>query len=203
MRGATAMRKLLMIISTFIFAGCASSTKMPGIVAEKCGATSPVMMSDMESFGFLPVKDKVIVMRVFATWCPYCKDDFTRIGQKFKSGEWNSQNVQLYLMTYKNRRENHKSYLEFIRNTFPKFDIPIDAAQIVYVNKDFTQLVKTKNIAGKLIFEGWQGLPFALVFGKDGRLVFRGHFTQGPPTQDAHYAMISRLTKETCEASRR
>jgi hypothetical protein len=196
------MRELLTAISILIFTGCASSTKMPGMVAEKCGANSPVTMTDMESFGFLPNKGKVVVMRVLATWCPYCKDDLTRIGRKFKSGEWKPQDVQLYLMTYKNRRENHKSYLEFIRNTFPKFDIPLDAAQIVYVDKDFNQLVKTKNVAGKSIFEGWQGVPFALVFGKDGRLAFRGHFTQGPPTQDAHYATISRLAKESCPTAK-
>ena len=195
------MRKILISISLFIFAGCAS-TKMPGLVAEKCGAESPVTANDMESFGFLPVKNKVVVMRVFATWCPYCKDDLAHIGQKFKSGEWKPQDVQLYLMSYKSRRENHRTYLEFIRNTFPKFDIPIDAAQIVYVDKDFNELVKAKNIAGKPIFEGWQGVPFGLVFGKDGRLAFRGHFTQGPPAQDAHYAMITKFTKETCGPAR-
>lgn len=196
------MRKLLTVVSIFIFTGCASPTKTPGMVAEKCGLSSPVTMNDMESFGFLPAKGKIVVMRVFATWCPYCKDDLIRIGQKFKSGEWRSQDVQLYLMSYKNRRETQKSYLAFIREAFPKFNIPLDAAQIVYVDKNYNQLIKAKNIGGKSIFEGWKGLPFALVFGKDGRLVFRGHFTQGPPTQDAHYAMISRLTKESCPAAK-
>lgn len=175
-----------------------ASTKISGMVAERCGANSPVMASDMETFGFLPAKNKVIVMRVFATWCPYCKDDLKQIGELFKRGEWKPEDIQIYLMSYKNKRENHNTYLEFIRGTFPSFNIPLDAAQIVYVDKDYSELVKTKNIAGKTIFEGWQGVPYGLVYGKDGRLVFRGHFTQGPSAQDAHYAFITKLSKETC-----
>ena len=183
--------------SALIFASCVSS-KIPGMLAEKCGADSPVRAHDMSSFGFLPAKNKIIVMRVFATWCPYCKDDLKQIGELFKKGEWKPEDVQIYLMSYRNKRENHKTYLEFIRSTFSSFNIPLDAAQIVYVDKDYNELIKMKNIAGKTIFDGWQGLPYALVFGKDGRLVFRGHFTQGPSVQDAHYAFISKLLRENC-----
>lgn len=193
------MRKFVItILSTLAFTVSCASTKIAGVVAEKCGSDSPVRSSDMETFGFLPAKNKIIVMRVFATWCPYCKDDLKQIGELFKKGTWKPEDVQIYLMSYKNKRENHDTYLEFIRSTFASFNIPVDAAQIVYVDKDFNELSKTKNIAGKVIFEGWQGVPYGLVFGKDGRLVFRGHFTQGPATQDAHYAFISKLTKETC-----
>lgn len=137
-------------------------------------------------------------MRVFATWCPYCKDDLTAIGDGFKKGTWKPDDVQIYLMTYKNRRENRETYTTFIRDTFPKFGIPSGAAQIVYVDKDFAELSKMKSQTGKLMFEGWQGVPFGLVFGKDGRLAYRGHFTQGPKIQDAHYEFISRLSKENC-----
>lgn len=137
-------------------------------------------------------------MRVFATWCPYCKDDLAAIGKRFKSGEWKAENVQLYLMTYKNKRENAQTYTAFIRDTFPQYGIPESAAQIVFVDKDFNELSKVKSASGKTMFEGWQGVPFGLVFGKDGRLAFRGHFTQGPPSQDAHYNFISGLSKENC-----
>lgn len=191
------LRILTIMLPVLISTSCVSS-KIPGVIAEKCGSNSPVMASDMETFGFLPAKNKVVVMRVFATWCPYCKDDLKQIGELFKKGEWKPEDVQIYLMSYKNKRENHKTYLEFIRSTFPAFNIPLDAAQIVFVDKDYNELIKTKNISGKTIFEGWQGVPYGLVFGKDGRLVFRGHFTQGPSTQDAHYSFISKLTKETC-----
>lgn len=192
------MFKFLITMSSALISASCVSSKIPGMLAEKCGADSPVRANDMASFGFLPAKNKIIVMRVFATWCPYCKDDLKQIGELFQKGDWKPEDVQIYLMSYKNKRENHKTYLEFIRSTFPAFNIPLDAAQIVYVDKDYNELIKMKNIAGKTIFDGWQGLPYALVFGKDGRLVFRGHFTQGPAAQDAHYAFITKLLKESC-----
>ncbi len=191
------MRLFSLILLSTVLTACAS-TKPAGIMAEKCGPT-PIKLKDTEVFGFTPVKNKIVVMRVFATWCPYCKEDLATIGAKFKSGEWKTADVQIYLMSYKNRRENRETYTEFIRDTFPKFGIPSSAAQIVYVDKDYPQLAKMKSQTKKLMFEGWQGVPFGLVFGKDGRLAFRGHFTQGPSLLDAHYAFITQLTKETCK----
>jgi hypothetical protein len=55
-----------------------------------------------------------------------------------------------------------------------------------------------KTASGEPLFTGWNGIPFGLVFGKDGRLAFRGHFTMNDVYEDAHYKFITDLQKETC-----
>ncbi len=186
-----------LLLVTVLAGGCASSSKN-GAHPRGCAAT-PVKAKELEQFGFTIPKNKIAVMRIFATWCPYCKEDLAEIGKRFKSGEWTADNVQILLMTYSNRSEGKDTYDKFLRDTFPKTGIPATAAQVIYVTKDFKELAAVNGGDGKPLFEGWKGVPFALVFGKDGRLAFRGHFTNSPPITDAHYRLISEISKEECK----
>lgn len=185
---------------SFIFiAGCATSDKN-GAHPRGCAST-PVKVKELEQFGFTVPKNKIAVMRIFATWCPYCKEDLAEIGKRFKSGEWTAENVQVLLMSYSNRNEGKDTYDKFIRDTFPKTGIPSSAAQVIYVTKDFKELAAIKGADGQPLFNGWKGVPFALVFGKDGRLAYRGHFTNSPPVTDAHYRLITEISKEVCKTN--
>jgi len=182
-----------------VLCACSGPKKPTGIIAGQCGPT-PVMAKDLETFGLSVPKNKVVVMRIFASWCPYCKEDLAELGGFFKNGTFTPQSVHVLLMSYQNSRENKSTSDHFVREVFPKFGIPPQAVQIVHVDKNFGELIKSKSAAGQTMFAGWQGVPFGLVFGKDGRLAFRGHFTTSPQFQDGHYGFIHNLTKENCSA---
>lgn len=186
------------LVALLFLVSCRTSPKRE-IQSERCGPT-PVMASEFKQFGLNPEPGKINVMRVFATWCPYCKEDLKSIGEKFKSGEWKPETVQLLLMAYRNRHENKTTLDTFVKKDFRNFDIPLEAVQIVYVDRDFKELGLVTAKDGQPLLSGWEGVPFALVFGKDGRLAFRGHFTQSPVHQKEHYSLITRLTSESCTA---
>lgn len=136
-------------------------------------------------------------MRVFATWCPYCKEDLTALGELFRKGILRSENVEIMLLSYRNPKESKATYDKFLRG-FAQYGIPLQSSQIIFIDKSYNELLQTTSTKGLPLFAGWQGVPFGLVFGKDGRLAFRGHFTTSPQYQDGHYAFIQDLTKEEC-----
>lgn len=194
------MRLILFAVALpilFVTSACSSVKKTTGVLAPTCEKTA-INSSDMAAFGFTPAKDKVVVARIFTTWCPYCKEDMTELGKHFKSGEFTPETVQVLLLTYKSSRDNKSTFDKFLRETFPKFEIPPSAVQVIYLDKPSNELSKAKTLTGEPLFTGWQGIPFGLVFGNDGRLAFRGHFTTSPQFQEGHYQFIKGLTKETC-----
>ena len=193
------MRNLFYLPALFLLlVSCATPKKETGVIADKCGMPSAITVKDLEAFGFTVPKNKIAVLRIFATWCPYCKEDFGELGGHYRNKNISPETVQVLLMSYKNRRESKATYDAFLRDTFPKFGIPSEAAQIVYVDKDFNELSRSKSAGGQAMFTGWQGVPFTLIFGKDGRLAYRGHFTNSPQLQDVHYDFIRKLSKEDC-----
>jgi thiol-disulfide isomerase/thioredoxin len=193
--------KLVTLLLPFVFTiSCTSATKDRGIVARTCG-TTPAKSTDLQMFGFTVPKNKILVMRIFASWCPYCKEDLAEIGRHFRNGDYTPETVQVLLMSYKGSRENKATFDNFLRNSLPKFGIPSSAVQVVFVDKDHAELSKSKSASGEPLFTGWQGVPFGLIFGKDGRLAFRGHFTTSPQFQDGHYLFIKELTQESCRSS--
>src|SRR4029079_17979045 len=108
--------------------------------------------------------------------------------------------VRLFLLAYHNHSEDRKTFDRFVNTKFEQFGIPREAVQIQYVDKTFAELEKTQAASGQKLFEGWQGVPFGMVFGKDGRLAFRGHFTMSDLSEDEHYKFITDLQKENCAA---
>ena len=141
-----------------------------------------------------------MIARVFRIACPSCKEDLFKIGSFFQNGVWTSDKVQVFLIAYKKEGvEDRKTFDHFMREQMGSFGIPLESAQVVYLNKDYFKLVKTRNRQGHLLFEGWRAVPFGMVFGKDGRLAYRGHFTSSPEQEDEHYQFINKLLNETCQ----
>ena len=186
--------KLLLLIS--ILTGCASTSRS-GIVARHCGTTK-VQSTDLQQLQAEPQPGKITVVRLFATWCPYCKEDLEQISKRFQSGEWSESNVQVVLIAYNNRREDGESFRTWTKEALPGLKIPKDALNTMYSQKDAESIRALRGGDGKPLFKDWKGIPYGLVFGKDGRLVFRGHFTMSPQFQDGHYQLISELSRETC-----
>ncbi len=179
---------LWMMLELVACASVAHKTK-----PRECGST-PINVRALEKYGVKVPEGKIVVARIFATWCPYCKDDFAEIGKRFQSKEWREENVHTVFLNYKNRADDKASFDDFVARKFPTYGIPTTASQLIYIDKEFKELAKDP------LFEGWKGVPFGLVFGKDGRLAFQGHFTNSPKVQDGHYQFISDLTVESCKA---
>jgi hypothetical protein len=158
-----------------------------------------VTVGDLAKFGFAPAPDKVVVMRLFRVSCPVCKEDLVRIGSYFQNGTWSKDHVQLFLIAYRKEGvEDRHTFDSFMREQMGTFGIPLEAAQVVYVDKDYYALLKSKAASGDLIFDGWRAVPFGLVFARNGRLAYRGHFTTSTGTEDEHYRFVTQLQKENC-----
>lgn len=181
--------------------GCASSRPVEApnpILAPTCART-PIQVSDLEPLGFQSAPGKVVVVRLFRVSCPFCKEDLAHIGALFQNGTWTKARVQLFLIAYRKEGvENRKSFDRFMREELLSFGIPPEAAQVIYLDKNYDQLVKTKSASGELLLDGWRAVPFGLVFAKEGRLAYRGHFTTSSGAENKHYAFVTELQNETC-----
>lgn len=180
------MKRLLLLL--FVI-GCASTSRS-GLVAPACGPSAQ-NVGELTRFGFKPEKGKVTVFRIFATWCPYCHDDLGEIARRFASGEWSKDDVSVLLLAYRNRKEDRASFNEFKRPSIP-------GLQLEYVDQDHKELSVVKGVDGQPLLPEWRGVPYGMIFGKDGRMVFRGHFTHSPPFQAAHYKLIGKVAHESC-----
>lgn len=77
---------------------------------------------------------------------------------------------------------------------------PIESVQIIFLDRTYPDLLTSKSESGELILAGWKAVPYSLVFAKDGRLAYRGHFTMIPSQQHNHYDFITFLQQENCPA---
>lgn len=193
------MIQRLLIFGLFLFSACSHAPKKTDFVARACGPT-PVMAADLSRFAFTADPAKVTVVRLFRANCPFCKEDLMRIGQLFRDGSWKPQTVQLLLIGYRKEGvEDRSTFDKFVREDLPQFGIPPEAVQMVYLDKTYYALIKSKNSKGKRIFETWRAVPFGMIFGKDGRLAYRGHFTESPITQEEQYRFVTDLQNEVCQ----
>ncbi|MGE0529378.1 MAG: hypothetical protein AB7G93_05670 [Bdellovibrionales bacterium] len=189
---------VIMLALHLLFTAACASTSASGIVAQSCGATTDVRVEDLESLGIRVSKSKVLVMRLFTTWCPYCKEDLEHIGRRFQNGTWTKEKIALVLVAYRNPREDRERIEVFKNERLATFGIPQESTQVIYIDKPYPELLAATNTKGHALFTGWKGVPFGLVFGKDGRLAFRGHFTSSLGFQENHYRFITELQDERC-----
>ena len=127
------MRNFILFFAFLV--GCTTVPKAPS-VSPTCGQT-PVVESDMAAFGFKTAMGKIVVMRIFASWCPFCKTDLDRISTQFKSGKWNADQVSIFLLAYSNHGETRASFNAFVKEQLHTFEIPASALQIQYVDKPY------------------------------------------------------------------
>jgi len=191
--------RLFFLLSVLLITACSSTSKQTSAyMVPKCEDT-PVKIGDLEPFSFQPAPGKIVVVRLMRINCPFCKEDLMRLGSFFQNGSWSKDKVHIFLIAYRKEGiEDRKTFDKFMREELGNFGIPMEAVQAIYLDKDYYTLVKNRNKAGKLIFEDWKAVPFGLVFGKDGRLAYRGHFTATAGSEDAHYGFITKLQTETC-----
>ncbi len=191
--------KILGIAAVALVAsGCASKPPKPAFNI-KCGAT-PVQRDDLKQFNVTPVPGKVTVVRIFRSNSPYCKEDLMRIGLLFKEKTWSQDKVQLVLIAYKKDGvESRKTFDAFVRTDIVSFGVPLESTQMVFLDKSYPELLQSKSGSGEPVFADWKAVPYGLVFAKDGRLAYSGHFTANSNLQDNHYKFITDLQNETCE----
>lgn len=191
-----------LIFSILVYViGCGSGSikDPPKILAATCQPT-PVTVGDLQKFGFVPTPGKIVVVRLMRISCPFCKEDLHRIGALFQNGTWSKDKVQVFLIAYRKEGvEDRKTFDRFMREELLQTGIPMEAVQAVYLDKDYYSLVKSKNANGDLVFETWKAVPFGLVFGRDGRLAYRGHFTTSPGSEEVHYNFVTHLQNEPCK----
>lgn len=161
---------------------------------------TPVQIKDLEALGLQPITDKVTVVRILRTSCPSCRTDLEKMATRFQSGEWNKDKIQLILIGYnKPGLESRVSFDAFVRERLATLGIPIESTQMIWINKSYNALLETKTATGETLFSDWKAVPYAMIFGKNGRTVFRGQFTITPEMQDEHYKVITSLQEEKCD----
>ncbi len=177
--------------------GCASKPPKPAFNND-CDRT-PVVREDLNQFNVTPAPNKVTVLRIFRSTSPYCREDLMRIGMLFKNGTWSTEHVQLVLIAYKKEGiENRQTFDKFVRQDLVSLGIPLEATQIVFLDKSYPTLAQSKSKSGEPVFAEWKAVPYGLVFAKDGRLAYSGHFTASPALQDNHYKFVTELQTVTC-----
>lgn len=187
-------------ITAFVLvsAGCASKPPKPAFNV-KCGPT-PVMRDDLTQFNVTPVAGKITVVRIFRSNSPYCKEDLMRMGLLFKDKKWTTDKIQLVLIAYKKEGvESKQTFDTFVRTELVSYGIPLESTQMVFLDKTYPVLKEIKAKSGDLVFADWKAVPYGLIFAKDGRMAYTGHFTASPELQDNHYKFITDLQNETCE----
>lgn len=191
------MKFISAFVAIFLLSACkTAATKSPYHIA--CESTL-VQAKDLENLGLQPAADKIRVVRILRTSCPSCRTDLENIAARFQNGEWSKDKIQIILIGYnKPGLESRASFDEFVRERLTTLGIPIEATQMIWINKSYNALLETRTAGGERLFADWKAVPYAMVFGKNGRTVFRGQFTITPAMQEEHYRTITAIQEEKC-----
>lgn len=142
---------------------------------------------------------KIRVIRLMATWCPYCKNDLKNMNQRFENGTFKKDKIQVHMITYDNKREKLNTVQAFMKKA-PKEYAPLNTEQmsVSFWDKNFNGISSLKDAAGNALFPGWAGVPFGIVIDCQDRVIFQGHFTESPEKENEHYEMIAKA-QATCQ----
>lgn len=182
-----------------LLCGCASTKAKNTQFFNRACTPTPVQVGDLAQFNIAPAPGKVSVVRVLRSACPACKEDLQQIGLMFKTGKWKAVDLQLVLVSYRKEGiETKETFDTFVRGELVPLGFPIESAQIVFLDATYNDLLKAKAKSGDKMFPDWKAVPYSLVFAKDGRLAYRGHFTLVASQQDRHYDFVTELQNEAC-----
>lgn len=191
------MQIVLALLLFFSLSAC-QSAKLKALYNLNCKPTS-VSQKDLEPLGLQIPAHKVTVVRILRTSCPSCKADLEKIAELFQSGKWNKDSVHLIIIGYnKPGLESRASFDTFVRERLTSLGIPLEAVQMIWLNKSYSALLETKTASGDLLFKNWKAVPYGMIFSKEGHLVFRDQFSMTADSQDFHYQTISSLQGEQC-----
>ena len=142
------------VLGLYAFAavtGCSSPPKAVQVYNRACAPT-PVQVSDMAQFNVTPVPGKVMVVRIVRSICPTCKEDLQQVGLMFSTKKWTPENIQLVLVAYKKEGvESKQTFDTYVRAELAHVGFPIEAAQIVFLDKTYPQLLQAKAKSGDLM----------------------------------------------------
>lgn len=141
---------------------------------------------------------KVRVIRLMASWCPYCKNDLKALNDHVQTGTLKKDQVQIHLITYQNRKENLASVQKFAREISSRYK-PFSNQNftVSYWDKTSNDIEPTKNEQGALLFPEWAGVPYGVVIDCQDNVIFQGHFTNSAEQEAQHYAMIAKA-QDSC-----
>ncbi len=141
---------------------------------------------------------KVHVIRLMATWCPYCKNDLKHINERFANGTFQKDKVKVHMLTYDNRKEKLNTVQSFMKKA-PKEYAPLNTEQfsVSFWDKTYNDISMMKDANGLPLFPAWAGVPFGVVIDCQDRVIFQGHFTESPEREAEQYEMIQKA-QATC-----
>lgn len=141
---------------------------------------------------------KVRVIRLMATWCPYCKNDLKALNDNLQNGTLKKDQVQIHLITYQNRKEKLASVQTFARDTITRYKpFSKENFTVSFWDKTSNDIEPTKNEQGALLFPDWAGVPYGVVIDCQDNVIFQGHFTNSAEQEAQHYAMIAKA-QDSC-----
>ena len=149
------------------------------------------------AFSVAPHKGKVTVVRLFATWCPYCKRDLEAMNSKF-SPLLKDDKLEVMLVTFMSRKESPESIEMFMKDGAKELGIEKSKFHWLYSRLNSQAVKDLESPKGEKMFPGMQGVPYGMVFDAQGRLRFQGHFTDGEEALAKHYDMIQSLASGKC-----
>lgn len=152
----------------------------------------------------IDVKNKVVIVRLIGTWCPFCKNDLIELYNRYLNTDLKSE-VEVILITNSSRRENQETvtgFRDMVRNNwgvshpefFHLFFVPGKEGGL----QGFERLAQWMDEKGNLLFPEYRGVPYAMVFDRNGELRLRGTFTSSEQTIENHYQQISALIEGGC-----
>jgi hypothetical protein len=193
------MRLLLAVVVVVLFAGCSSKPVTPVQNYHRRCEPTPITVQDLKNFNITPMPGKVMVVRFLRSACPFCQEDLQQLGLMYKIGKLNLDQVKLALIAYKKEGvESRETFETFVRSELAKTSFPLEKVQIVFLDRTHPELLTAKSESGDLLLADWKAVPYSLIFAKDGRLAYRGHFSMIPSQQHNHYDFITFLQNEKC-----
>ena len=142
-------------------------------------------------------KNKVTVVRLFATWCPYCKKDLQELNSKF-TPLMKDKKLDVVLVSFFSRRENPETIELFMKNGAKELGVEKENFTWLHSNLKTPDVKALEAKKGEKLFPGMEGVPYGMVFDGKGRLRFQGHFTGEEAVQAKHYEMIESLASGKC-----
>ncbi len=140
---------------------------------------------------------KVTAVRLFATWCPYCKRDMKQLNDVLGTS-LDQDKLDTLLVVFKSRLETEATLKKFMLEGLAQLGVKAQRFDFRHVQMTGAEMKAVKGADGSLLFPEFLGVPYALVFDKKGQLRFRGNFTADEKTIKQHYDMIQSLVNGSC-----
>lgn len=225
------MRKILNLAPLlFVFSTSSFAVEDEGSPKEFfCTSVSSTSLKDLNQLNSFSVKEneinsynidlsdkykgKWLILNISATWCPYCKIDMFYFLKNLKPYFNKVEQLHITSESTGGRVQSAETTSEFLRvkalsDPYTK-DLNLKEIYFAHTKTSMKDASKFTDVDGELIFKGFRGYPYQMIFNPKGKLIFRGHFTSALKSDDGnyyapfdrHYSFISALLKGECNPS--